>query len=265
MQLSVAAAAATLGNLKLGDSKAHAWSFDNFIDGVNSHRKDLSWRAIAERLDVPGFFVMDAEAFSLLVRPTSLLRSSKFFRTGHAKCDGRGASKIRASCPERAYQMCRPDWVTRFILHSQSWRAVPHIPYRCYSLNHRTFAAVQLNLYTIVLASSSRQEHSSGRCQNRFLWPLWLAAPSGKMWLGSCPSSDTQWLRHLRISPSRTQRGRRPHCKASQSAPPPSHHDYDAQLVEPKGLLGPEVVHTVPFPKYTVGVERAWIKHSTGS
>ena len=84
MQSSVAAAAATLGNLKLGDSKAHAWSFDNFIDGVNSHRKDLSWRAVAECLDIPGFFVSDGAAFLLLVRPTSLssfLRGSGPYRS----------------------------------------------------------------------------------------------------------------------------------------------------------------------------------------
>ena len=87
--MSVAAAAATLGNLKLGDSKAHIWSFDNFIDGVNSHRKDLNWRAVAERLDVPGFVVMDAGAFSLLVRPTSLSpfqrRSGPFWLSVTAK------------------------------------------------------------------------------------------------------------------------------------------------------------------------------------
>lgn len=68
LQSSVAAAAATLGNLKLGDSKVLAWNFENFVDGVKAHRGDLSWRAVAERLDVPGFSVADAHAFSQLVR-----------------------------------------------------------------------------------------------------------------------------------------------------------------------------------------------------
>ena len=73
MQSSVAAAAATLGNLKLGDSKAQTWSFDNFIDGVKTHWKDLAWQAVADRLDTPTFFVADARAFSLLVSQTDPL------------------------------------------------------------------------------------------------------------------------------------------------------------------------------------------------
>lgn len=67
VQSSVASAAATLGNLKVGDSKALAWNFESFVDGVKAHRGDLSWRAVGERLDVPGFSVADAHAFSQLV------------------------------------------------------------------------------------------------------------------------------------------------------------------------------------------------------
>ena len=73
VQSSVAAAAATLGNLKLGDSKAQTWSFDNFIDVVKTHRKDLRWQAVADWLDTPTFFVADAGAFSLLVSQTDPL------------------------------------------------------------------------------------------------------------------------------------------------------------------------------------------------
>lgn len=74
VQSSVAAAAATLGNLKLGDSKALAWNFENFVDGIKAHRGDLSWRAVVERLDVPGFSVADAHAFAQLVRPAASSR-----------------------------------------------------------------------------------------------------------------------------------------------------------------------------------------------
>ena len=61
-----AAITAALSNLSL-DSSASTWSLENFAVAVATHRPALSWAAVAERLDCPGFSISSETAFRRLV------------------------------------------------------------------------------------------------------------------------------------------------------------------------------------------------------
>ena len=61
-----AALTAAMENLKL-DGNASTWSLENFASAVAAHRPALSWAAVAERLDCPGFAVQSEAAFQRLV------------------------------------------------------------------------------------------------------------------------------------------------------------------------------------------------------
>ena len=55
-----------MDNLKL-DGAASTWSLDNFAVAIAAHRPALSWAAVAERLDCPGFGISSEVAFTRLV------------------------------------------------------------------------------------------------------------------------------------------------------------------------------------------------------
>jgi hypothetical protein len=60
-----------MDNLKL-DGTASTWSLNNFAVAVAAHRPALSWAAVAERLDCPGFGISSEAAFTRLVSCASI-------------------------------------------------------------------------------------------------------------------------------------------------------------------------------------------------